>query len=58
MDVAEDDNDNDWNFVPTNIISHAKRIIPRKVKKKFIEDKLVLMVERKAHMRIQVLWKD
>ena len=45
MDVAEDENDNDWNFVPINIISHAKRIIPRKVTKKYIENKLVLTVE-------------
>lgn len=54
----EDDKDNDWSFVPKHILSHAKRIIPRKVIKFKTYNKIVLKFERKEHLRIQVLWKD
>lgn len=58
MDITKDDKDKDWNFVPTHIISHAKRIIPRNVIKSYQDNKVVLKVERKVHMRVQVVWKD
>ena len=44
MDVTEDNKDTDWNFVPTYIISHTKRIIPKKVIKRYIDGKIVLKV--------------
>ena len=28
IDLIEDDNDDDWSFVPKHILSHAKRAIP------------------------------
>ena len=58
MDITEDEKDNDWNFVPTHIISHAKRIIPRNVIKKQRDNQTILQVEREVHLRVQVVWKD
>ena len=58
MDMLEDDNDEDWNFVPKKILSHAKRIIPRQVTKEVNNGNVKLIIERKIHMRLQILWKD
>ena len=58
MDIIKDDNDEDWSFVPTHIIAHAKRIIPRQVIKKNQNNETIFEVEREEHLRVQVIWKD
>ena len=58
IDLIEDDNDDDWSFVPKHILSHAKRAIPRRVIKAKTDNGILLKVERKVHLRVQVMWKD
>ena len=58
IDLIEDDNDDDWSFVPKHILSYAKRAIPRKVTKAKTDNGVILKVKRKIHLRVQVMWKD
>ena len=58
QNVLEDEFDEDWSFVPKAILDHRKRIVPRHVIKKNVQEKPVLEVERNEHMRLKLLWKD
>ena len=44
--------------MPKHILSHAKRIIQRKKIKYETDNEIVLKIERKEYLRIQILWKD
>ena len=58
QNIIEDENDEDWSFVPKAILDHRKRIIPRYVIKMYENNNLELKLERNEHLRLKVLWKD
>ena len=56
--MIEDENDDDWSFVPKAILDHRKRVIPRHVIKMYKNNNIDLQLERNEHLRMKVLWKD
>ena len=58
QNVIEDENDDDWSFVPKAILDHRKRVIPRHVIKMYKNNNIDLQLERNEHLRMKVLWKD
>ena len=58
QNVIEDENDDDWSFVPKAILDHSKRVIPRHVIKMYKNNNIDLQLERNEHLRMKVLWKD
>ena len=58
LDTLNDDDDEDWSFIPQEIIAHRVRNIPRKIRRTTKDGKTILEVERISHMRTRVIWKD
>ena len=58
LDTFNDDDDEDWTFIPQEIIDHRVRNIPRKIRRTTKDGKTILQVERTSHMRTRVVWKD
>ena len=58
-DIIEDEDDEDWSFVPKSILDHKKVVRSRHVIKMHQNgDKLKLDLIRNSHIRVKVLWKD
>ena len=53
-----DDNDDDWTFIPQDVIDHRIRKIPRKIRRNTKDGKTILQIEKEYHMRTKVIWKD
>ena len=58
LDTLNDDDDEDWSFIPQEIIDHRVKNIPRKIRKTTKDGETILEVERISHMRTRVIWKD
>ena len=58
LDPLNDDDEEDWTFIPQEIIDHRVRTIPRKIRRITKDVNIILQVERASHMRTRVIWKD
>ena len=58
IEALQDDEDEDWSFVPEKIITHQIRKTPRWIHKINENEKTILVSSVKRHLRTRVLWKD
>jgi hypothetical protein len=57
FDVLEDNNDEDWSYVPTGVIDHKISIVPRK-EVTHDEQQSTIKIVKERHVRVQACWKS